>query len=265
MKDEKESLSSKVSLLEKRNGTLQDLLSKQSQVSTFSKRKELSEDLPVSSPTGKKIKVDNDWSDHDLSPAHATHSPSSPIPVSPEKTAVKRKIKFDEKGVADKSTKSRKKSKGKIVDLENPALVETCTRVLQHLTGEKKLHRDSKGMLNIGNNLFVPKDAFERNFQESGINLEQGARNLTSLIWTKEERMRRSLEGGVNTKNPSAPRKLAATPAKVNACLGAMKAHMLAMGDSDGPGMLGSLVQCRRAIGLKFTQDAYNERRQAAE
>lgn len=46
------------------------------------------------------------------------------------------------------------------------------------------------------------------------------SKNLAALAWTTSQREERSLEGGINNRFPEAPPKKAATPRKINACLG---------------------------------------------
>lgn len=139
---------------------------------------------------------------------------------------------------------------GTKLDLEkDESLMQTFSRVLNHLSGEEKIVPDKHGrvsftkqyeqfcfvlfyfpnsfvnlnilfQIDIGNDIKVKQDAFEKNFEENKLNLIAATRNLVTLTWSKDQRLDRSLEGGVNNKFPDQPAKKMATPTKVMAVLG---------------------------------------------
>lgn len=73
--------------------------------------------------------------------------------------------------------------------------------------------------IDVGNNVMVKRAQFFENIDTHSIDVQQMARNMSCMLWTREERTVRSLEG-----NPShrfgTPGKLAATPSKISAVLG---------------------------------------------
>lgn len=63
-------------------------------------------------------------------------------------------------------------------------------------------------------------DALERNLTDYKEDYTKLSKALATLTWTTTQREERSLEGGKNNRFPNAPSKQAATPAKLNTCLG---------------------------------------------
>lgn len=66
----------------------------------------------------------------------------------------------------------------------------------------------------------IDKDGLDRILKDSKGDISKISKGMTSLAWTVSQREERSLEGGKSNRFPNAPAKKAATPAKVNACLG---------------------------------------------
>lgn len=66
----------------------------------------------------------------------------------------------------------------------------------------------------------MDKSGLERNLSEHKGDVQKLSKAIATLAWTVSQREERSLEGGKNNRFPNAPAKKAATPSKVNTCLG---------------------------------------------
>lgn len=251
---------SEVQKLEKRNGALQDLLSQNSVLGSSSGRDGKIKESQKGKDKHSSKKVESRRKEYHpsgkKSPKHhdslLTIDNSGEFLTSPEKRTIKDspiKVRSTEKSPKEQS----KKTKGD--DLKNPDVNLVCNKVLKHLREEEKLTANEKGFVNLGLDVYVDKAGLQKNFEEHKGDIPKFAKSMAALTWTTTQREERSLEGGKNNRFPNAPAKKAATPRKVNACLGVLKAHLLHMGDKEGPGMVESLKSCRKAIGAKFAQD----------
>lgn len=140
--------------------------------------------------------------------------------------------------------------------------------------------------IDVGNNVLVKKKQFFENIDSHSLDVQQLARNMSCMLWSREERTVRSLEGTTSNRFGT-PAKIMATPSKVAAVLGesaeafethasysmiiyhpfhihilcfsgTVKAQMLHVGDKEGPVMASTLTACRKSLGNKFAQDGYN-------
>lgn len=73
--------------------------------------------------------------------------------------------------------------------------------------------------------MFVDKGAMTRNLEDNKGDLNKISKGMAALTWTAAQRQERSLEGGRNNRFPDAPAKKAATPRKINACIGTLYLH----------------------------------------
>ncbi|XP_052127199.1 uncharacterized protein LOC127750226 [Frankliniella occidentalis] len=159
---------------------------------------------------------------------------------------------------------NKKKSIKKSINFDNEIINNVSDKVFKHLKKTERLPVDQTGKIDLGYGISVPDESFRKNFKDNRLDMDKAAKNMTSMVWSRSERLSRSLEGqGTNRFKDSTP-KQPATPAKVQVILGCLKGHMLKEGDTEGPRMASSFKSCAKAIGDKFAQDAYNKKREEA-
>ncbi|KAE8742808.1 hypothetical protein FOCC_FOCC011666 [Frankliniella occidentalis] len=150
------------------------------------------------------------------------------------------------------------------INFDNEIINNVSDKVFKHLKKTERLPVDQTGKIDLGYGISVPDESFRKNFKDNRLDMDKAAKNMTSMVWSRSERLSRSLEGqGTNRFKDSTP-KQPATPAKVQVILGCLKGHMLKEGDTEGPRMASSFKSCAKAIGDKFAQDAYNKKREEA-
>jgi len=66
----------------------------------------------------------------------------------------------------------------------------------------------------------VDKKGFEKELKDHKGDVQKISKGMAALTWTASQREERSLEGGKSNRFPNAKPKKAATPLKVNTCLG---------------------------------------------
>ncbi|XP_034246120.1 serine-rich adhesin for platelets-like [Thrips palmi] len=161
----------------------------------------------------------------------------------------------------DSSSQKKPKKKKYHDDMTNDVVLAVSDLVLKHLKGTHELQADGQGYVDFGSGIKIEKEPLERILKDSKGDISKLSKELAALTWSLPQRQRRSLTGGKNNRFPDAPAKKAATPCKVNTCLGIVKAHLLNQGDREGTGMAANLKACRKAIGDKFSQDGSQAKR----
>ncbi|KAK3917852.1 Transient receptor potential cation channel subfamily M member 2, partial [Frankliniella fusca] len=109
--------------------------------------------------------------------------------------------------------------------------------------------------IDLGHHVKINDESFRKYLKDNHLDIENATKNLTSMVWSRSERLAQSLEGqGCNRYKNKSP-KQPATSVKVHVVLG----HMLKEGDKEGPRIASTLKTCAKDIGEKIAQDAYNK------
>ncbi|KAJ1519108.1 hypothetical protein ONE63_011349 [Megalurothrips usitatus] len=231
----------KIDLLRRRNGALQDALT----------------DRALAGPSPKERHRNRAHHQTEKEKDKRSHSHSS------DHGGISKKLKSSQQSSHSTPIKSTSpacspdSSFSAIDFLHDTDLNDVCDRVQKHLQKTEVITPDSKGRINVGCNVKWDVKSFEDIVENNKVNVTKMAQNLAMQTWSKKERVDRSLDGKKRNRFPNTPVKQAATPSKVKAIIGAVKAVMKSLGDQEGPSMAFTLKSCRSAVGHKFSNEAF--------
>ncbi|KAK3931059.1 Rho-associated protein kinase 1 [Frankliniella fusca] len=172
----------------------------------------------------------------------------------------------------EKSTKSRgkakalqqRKAKGRVLD--NEVINDEVQRFSNTYRKQSNFRWTIKAWyvlncpqtltnIDLGHHVKINDESFRKYLKDNHLDIENATKNLTSMVWSRSERLARSLEGQRCNRYKNKSPKQPATSVKVHVVLG----HMLKEGDKEGPIMASTLKTCAKDIGEKFAEDAYNK------